>query len=296
VELFELPAAEYKAAVYLLQRADERLQVNAGKSDLAEALQVSPASAARVLAALIDKGLIERVRRGRYMVKQPTTETGESLTSETSSLTHETSGLTEVAKFAIPVVTNTTNMISRTTSDEDLLTSNEVNKSLRAKRIPKGKDSVPTYSDNDDDLPVFGEPRDERLKPRPTKRGKERKQRRAWSDFGGKSRSEWTTFDAANYFSAAVETRKPTMWGVVNTGQLIAALNKWNKRWSGNVAEVVAAMDRYLNDPKAMSRLDRDPKPIEHFLQYLKQQPRAVKVDDEWLKQMYQETESVWGA
>jgi len=248
-----------------------------------------------VLATLIDKGLIERVRRGRYMVKQQTAETEEGLLQWSSRLLQWSSRLPEDAKFTVPVVTNTTNTTSRTTSDESLLPSNEGNKALREKNIPKGKYPVPTYSNNDDDLPVFGEPRDEVIKPRPTKRGKERKQRRAWSDFAGKPRSEWTTFDAANYFSTAVERRKPRMWGVVNTGQLITALNTWNKRWSGDVAEVAAAMDKYLSDPKAMSRLDRDPKPIEHFLQYLKQQPRAEKVDEEWLKKMYQETEAVWG-
>jgi hypothetical protein len=77
------------------------------------------------------------------MVEQPTTETGEGLPQWSSRLLQWSSGLPEDAKFTVPVVTNTTNTTSRTTSDESLLPSNEGNKALREKNIQEGKYSVP---------------------------------------------------------------------------------------------------------------------------------------------------------
>jgi len=79
-----------------------------------------------MLSALIDRGLIERVRRGRYIISSGSTEHPD-----------EPSGLTPEAKFTVPGVTNTTNTISRTTSRKPLLTSNEVNKARSAKRSRK---------------------------------------------------------------------------------------------------------------------------------------------------------------
>jgi hypothetical protein len=292
VELFELPAAEYKAAVYLLQRADERLQVNAGKSDLAEALQVSPAYAAKLLTALIDKGLIERVRRGRYMVKPQETETGEGLLEWTSSLLQWTSGLPEDEKFAIPVVTNTTNMISRTTKGIPVLTSKEVNKARSAGKEPERKKTVSMYSDEDDELPVYGETRDdaERRRTRKPKRG--RKVRRRGTDFGGKPRSEWTTYDAANYFAAKLETSNLRLWSTVNIGEFVTALNiVLSERSDLSIHEIVSAMDKYLSDPIALDKLERDPRPIRHFVRYMKQTPRALPRDDDFEAELIRKTE-----
>jgi hypothetical protein len=67
-----------------------------------------------MLSALIDKGLIERVRRGRYIISSGSTEHPD----EPSRLKNEPSGLTPEAKFTVPGVTNTTNTLSRTTSSK----------------------------------------------------------------------------------------------------------------------------------------------------------------------------------
>jgi predicted transcriptional regulator len=291
VDLFNLPAAEYKAAIYLLQRADDRLQVSAGKTDLAEALQVSPASAARVLAALIDKGLIERVRRGRYMVMPQPSDPGESLTSETSSLTHETSSLIRAAETAIEVMTNTT---SRKTNDSSypLLPSNEGNKALRAKNKQRNeKKPVPIYSENDDDLAVYGETRDE-TESRRQKRSTPRKQHRRASDFASKPRDEWTPYDAASYFAASIETKNLRLWARVSVGEISAVLNLWMKeRPDVTMAEILPILDAYLDDTDALDRLERDPRPGRHFLQYLKRTPRVLPRDAEFEAELIRKTE-----
>jgi len=142
VDINALPPNQYKAALYLLSAARGHSQINIGKSDLAEALGISAAQAGRLLSGLVESGLIERVRRGRYIISSGSTEHQDEpsgLINEPSRLKNEPSGLTPEAKFTVPVVTNTTNTISRTTSSKPLLTSNEVNKARSAGKKPARK-------------------------------------------------------------------------------------------------------------------------------------------------------------
>jgi len=110
-----------------------------------------------------------------------------------------------------------------------------------------------------------------------------------------KPRDEWTLMDAARYFATSIQVRRPHLVGRPNVKQLHGALSAWQLDHSVEQDEIVRVMDKYLDDPRAMSRLDRDCRPIEHFLKYLKQQPRAMKVDEELRKKMYQETEALFG-
>jgi hypothetical protein len=91
-----------------------------------------------------------------------------------------------------------------------------------------------------------------------------------------KPRDKWTLMDVARYFATSIEIRKPHLIGRPNVKQLHGALAAWQLDHGIEQDEIVQVMDKYLNDSKALSQLDRDPRPIEHFLQYFKQQPRKV--------------------
>lgn len=293
MDISALPPNQYKAAVYLLSAANNEDMVMADRQRLAAALQITPSQVTRIMRALLEAGFIERVSRGAYRIQGSNEMRQPRSINAPSRSINAPSRSVRAAEIAIPVTTSTTTAISQRLMTH-LLTSNEVSKALRAQTKPKKeKQPVPIYSDSDDDLTVFGETRDDSAK-RSAK--KPRKQHRRAQDFGAKPRAEWTTYDLANYFAASIEKQKPRLWGTVNAHKFASALNSWFDRWDGTVAEVLPVMDRYLSDRKALDRLDRDPKPINHFLQYLKDQPRKAVIDQEWLDQMNKEAAELFGA
>lgn len=285
MDLFSLTPAQYKAAAYLTAAADHRNRISIGKTELAEAMHISPAHAHRVLKSLVSDGFLHHVRRGVYRINADEIGYEPGRLNETTSLTHETKSLTDETKknYASRMTNETTSLIDETFSliDETSYaignTGNTGNTSFTSKEV--NKEAAPEFSktkkeknvrgsiDDDDELQTVGFP------PTPPSRirdPREPRRRRTATDHVIKPRGQWSMYDAVQYLSASMEQRRPSLFGKVNTAEMLKALGAWCATNRVEVAEVIDAADDFVASDVNLDSLSRGVSPTRAFLAHLK--------------------------
>lgn len=279
MDVKSLPPNQYKAALYLLSLASGT-HINVGKTDLAEALGISTAQANRLLSGLVKSGLIERIRRGRYRIAESVDDSSR-IKNDSSGIKNDSSRITEAVESTIRIDDIVGLPHIRTDIDvtrDTALTSKEVSTGTSCQEKPKKRGKPVRYFDDDDiDLQAVGT-----APSRDKMTSRQKRRYRAQVDFIGKPRDGWDTYDAAQFFAASIETRKPELFGRVNAGQFIKVLEVWMDNHRATLDLIVEAMDAFFASDYEMSRLVRGSRPMNHFLAFLKTYTPASQSVADW--------------
>lgn len=260
MNITSLTPSQYKVAAYLLSVADTRFRVSVDRAQFAEELGMSPSQVSRVLKSLTDSGVIERIRKGFYVIPE---EDGDSrINAPTSRTNAPISRINAPQKVIQTVDSMTTTSRTTSTNSDNVLTSYEVSTgAARPEREKRGKIQV-RYDDDDVDLQSVGQP--------PTPQPKRKKQNRRSLDHVGKPREDWTVYDAARFFADTIEAKRPQLFGRVAIRRFEPILKNWLKDKPHDLPFVIDAMSDFLNNTAEMNKLTRGSDPMRQFLGYLK--------------------------
>lgn len=274
MNITSLTPSQYKVAAYLLSVADTRFRISVDRAQFAEELGMSPSQVSRVLKSLTDSGVIERVRKGFYVIPE---EGGDSRINAPSSRINAPNSRINATQKVIQTVDNMTSTSRTTSSNSDsVLTSYEVSTgAARPEREKRGRIQVRYDDDDDIDLQSVGQP--------PAPKPKRKKQNRRSLDHIRKPREDWTVYDAARFFADAIEAKRPQLFGRVAIRRFEPILKKWLEDKPHDLYFVIDAMSDFLNSTAEMNKLTRGSDPIKNFLGYLKiYKGRSDKAPPSW--------------
>lgn len=269
--LLRLDPQEFMAACYILTQTDHDLAV-VKTSAIAQVVGVTDRQARRLVARLIEAGVLTRVQRGIYRVQHPGKGTGESAEKDTvvPERTGESVSGSVYSHMAIDdMATKTPNgvLVERSAP-------------VKGYKILRGS-IMPISYDDGDDLGGFGltEPRRSASKRSPSKPPKFHRE---------VPRSDWNMRYVAKEFRHQLQPHAMRLRLIGGGGddKLVKALMTWQGQYGVSVEDAATLVDDFFADPSETGRLCNEVDAWRQFLIYAKRNVdrlRDAVVDEDYL-------------